>query len=200
MRCGRSLLKRYRVIFTCLAIRAVHIEVAHSIDTDSFLLALRRLIARRGQVKQIRSDHGTNFTSSEKELRVSINAWNKEKICENMLQQNIEWSFNPPLGSHYGGVWEHCIRTTRKIVQALLWKQINDESLTTFLSEIESIMNDCPITKVSSDPWDQEPLTPNHLLLLRSESPMPPGLFCIEDGDGFNTLWISSGKDGLRNT
>ena len=69
---GRGLVKRYRVIFTCLAIRASHIEIAHSLDTDSFLMALRRFIARRGQVKEIRSDNGTNFTSGERELRESI--------------------------------------------------------------------------------------------------------------------------------
>ena len=101
---GRSLVKRYGVIFTCLAIRAVHIEVSHSLDTDSFLLALRRFIARRGQVKEIRSDNGTNLSSGEKELRESINAWNQEKIHENLLQRNVKWSFNPPYGSHYGGV------------------------------------------------------------------------------------------------
>ena len=179
---GRSLVKRYGVIFTCLAIRAVHIEVAHSLDTDSFLLALRRFIARRGQVKEIRSDNGTNFSSGEKELRESINAWNQEKIHENLLQRNIKWSFNPPYGSHYGGVWERCIRTTRKILQALLREQTtDDEGLVTLLCEVESIMNGRPITTVSSDPQDQEPLTPNHLLLLRSESPMPPGLFRRED-------------------
>ncbi|XP_074624387.1 uncharacterized protein LOC141882335 [Acropora palmata] len=179
---GRSLVKRYGVIFTCLAVRAVHIEVAHSLDTDSFLLALRRFIARRGQVKEIRSDNGTNFSSGEKELRESINAWNQEKIHENLLQRNIKWSFNPPYGSHYGGVWERCIRTTRKILQALLREQTtDDEGLVTLLCEVESIMNGRPITTVSSDPQDQEPLMPNHLLLLRSESPMPPGLFRRED-------------------
>ena len=179
---GRSLVKRYGVIFTCLAIRAVHIEVSHSLDTDSFLLALRRFIARRGQVKEIRSDNGTNFSSGEKELRESINAWNQEKIHENLLQRNVKWSFNPPYGSHYGGVWERCIRTARKILQALLREQTtDDEGLVTLMCEVESIMNGRPITTVSTDPQDLEPLTPNHLLLLRSESPMPPGLFRRED-------------------
>ena len=179
---GRSLVKRYGVICTCLAIRAVHIEVAHSLDTDSFLLALRRFIARSGQVKEIRSDNGTNFSSGEKELRESINTWNQEKIHEKLLQRNIKWSFNPPYGSPYGGVWERCIRTTRKILQALLQEQTtDDEGLVTLLCEVESIMNGRPITTVSSDPQDQESLTPNHLLLLRSESPMPPGLFRRDD-------------------
>ena len=124
---GRSLVKRYGVISACLAIRAVHIEVAHSLDTDSFPLALKRFIARRGQGKEIRSDNGTNFSSGEKELRESMNVWNQEKIHENLLQRNIKWSFNLPYGWHYGGVWERCIRTTRKILQALLREQTTDD-------------------------------------------------------------------------
>ena len=137
---------------------------------------------RRGQVKEICSDNGTNFSRGEKELRESINAWNQEKTHENLLQRNIKWSFNPPSGSHYRSVWERCIRMTRKLLQALLREQTtDDEGLVTLLCEVESIMNGCPITAVSSDPQDQEPLTPNHLLLLRSESPMPPGLFRRED-------------------
>lgn len=48
---GRGEVKRYGVIFTCPAIRAVHLEVASSLDTDACLNAIRRLISRRGQVR-----------------------------------------------------------------------------------------------------------------------------------------------------
>ena len=182
VRRSRSLVKRYGVIFTCLTIRAVHIEVAHSLDTDSFLLALRRFIARRGQVQEIRSDNGTNITSGERELRESIQAWNNEKIHEAMLQKSIKWSFNPPCGSHHGGIWERCIRSLRKILRALLQEQTtDDEGLATLMCEVESILNNRPLTVVSDDSRDLEPLTPNHLLLLKSDAPMPPGTFQRED-------------------
>ena len=179
---GRSVVKRYGVIFTCLAIRGVHVEVVHSLETDSFLMASKRFIVRRGQVKEIRSDNGTNFTRGERELRESINAWNHNKIHEALLQKNIKWLFNPPYGSHYGGVWERCIRITCKILPALLQTQtVDDESLATLFREVESILNSCPIITVSSDSQDLELLTPNHLLLLQSEPRMPPGLFQKED-------------------
>ena len=145
-------------------------------------MALRRFIARRGQVKEIRSKNGTNFTGGERELRESINAWNHNKIHEDVLQKSTKWNFNPPYGSHYGGVWERCIRITCKVLWALLQTQtVDDEGLVTLLCEEESIINGRPITTVSGDSNDPEPLTPNYLLLLRSEPQMPPGLFQKED-------------------
>ncbi|KAI2651225.1 Replicase polyprotein 1a [Labeo rohita] len=55
------------------AIRAVHIEVASSLDTDSFRNALRRFIARRGQVQELRSDNGKYFVGAEHELKQEWN-------------------------------------------------------------------------------------------------------------------------------
>ena len=71
VRRGRNLVKRYGVVFTCLAIRAVHIEISQS--RHRFIYFGPTTISC--QVKEIRSDNGTNFTSGEKELREAINNW-----------------------------------------------------------------------------------------------------------------------------
>lgn len=101
-----------------------------------------------------------------------------------MQQQNIEWLFQPPSASHFGGVWEREIRTARKVLQALLQEQrikLTDDNLNTLMCEVESILNQRPLSAVSDDPHDLRVLTPNHLLLLRAENLFPPGIFSVND-------------------
>lgn len=117
---ARSQVKCYGVLFTCLVTRAIHVEVAQSMDTDSFVNSMHRFSARRGIPQVIRSNNGTNFAGGNKELREAIIEWNDGQIHEFMLLKNIKWLFNPPLGSHFGGVLEHSIRTVRKILTALM--------------------------------------------------------------------------------
>ena len=47
VRRGRVKVTRYGVLLTCLIVRALHLEVAHSLDTDLCINALRRFQARR---------------------------------------------------------------------------------------------------------------------------------------------------------
>ncbi len=179
---GRSLVKRYGVLFTCLTVRAVHIEVANSLDTSSCINAIRRFICRRGQVSTIRSDNGTNFIGAERELKEAIQDLNQSKISEVLVRKGIKWIFNTPTASHQGGVWERQICTVRKVLNSVLNQQVlDDEGLYTILCEVEAIINDRPITKASDDPNDLEPLSPNHLLLMKKQPVMPPGVFVKED-------------------
>ena len=62
----RNTLKRYGALFTCLASRAIHIEMTKGMITDSFILALRHFIARRGNIRSIRCDNGSNFAGPGK--------------------------------------------------------------------------------------------------------------------------------------
>ena len=177
---GRSSLKRYGVVFTCFATRAVHLEVAHSLDTDSCIGAIRRFIARRGNVKIMRSDNGTNLVGADRLMKEEIAKWNESKLKNQLSLKGIDWKFNPPSGSHFGGVWERMIRTVRKILYSLLQEQpvrLDDESLPTLFCEVEMIINNRPITTISDDVMDLEPLTPNHLLLHRPLCDLPTGIF-----------------------
>ena len=57
------------VFFTCLATRAVHLEMAFALDTDSFLNAFYRMVSRRGKPEEVVSDNGGNFVAADKELQ-----------------------------------------------------------------------------------------------------------------------------------
>ena len=101
-----------------------------------------------------------------------------------LRQKHIEWKFNPPSASHFGGIWERQIRSIRKVLYSVLSSQplkLNDEFLSTFLCEAECILNNRPLTEVISDFNGKVPLTPNHLLLLNSCITYPPGLFNKSD-------------------
>ena len=64
----RSELKRCGALFTCMARRDIHIDVAHALDADLFIQALKRFITRRGSIRTLWSDNGTSFARAEKEL------------------------------------------------------------------------------------------------------------------------------------
>ncbi|XP_028317687.1 uncharacterized protein LOC114472566 [Gouania willdenowi] len=138
----------------------------------------QRFVARRGQVKLIRSDNGTNFVGTERELREAVQAMDKAKIQSTLVTKGITWLFNPPAASHFGGIWERQIKTIRKVLNSVVKQQtIDEEGLHTLMCEVEAIINSRPITRVSDDPNDLEALSPNHLLLMKVKTPLPPGLF-----------------------
>ena len=182
---GRREVKRYGVLFTCLASRAVHLEVANSLSTDSFLNAYRRFVGRRGPVQQLRSDQGTNFVGARNELQQELSRLEHDKIRQELVKRNCDWvdfKTNVPEASHMGGAWERQIRTVRNVLASLLTQhaaQLDDETLRTFMVEAEAIVN-CRslIVDTINSSQTPEPLTPNHLLTMKSKVILsPPGEF-----------------------
>ena len=179
---GRKTEKRYGALFTCMKTRALHIEIAHSLKTDAYIMAMQRMISRRGRPAHIWSDNGTNFVGAEKEIREGLKRLNKEQIINQLSQDAIQWNFNPPASPHFGGAWERLVRSTKRALKAIAGKQrVTDEALLTFMAEAESLVNSRPLTPLSSGCKDLEALTPNHFLLGRANLNLP--LDVVSDGD-----------------
>ena len=187
---SRKEVKRYGLIFTCMASRAVHIETLNSLTTDAFINALRRFISVRGPIRQLRSDRGTNFVGAANELAKAWKEMDHEKVKRHLLQRDecdyFDFTFNFPSASHMGGVWERQICSVRRVLEAMLCQsgqQLDDDSLRTLLCEAAAIVNSRPLAvEFLNEPAHPEPLTPNHLLTQKSRVILPPpGSFPRED-------------------
>ena len=155
----RSVLKRYGLMVTCLASRAVHIEVLDDMSTSAFINSIRNVTAIRGHISEIWCDQGTNFVGALSELT--------EKGV-------LKFKLNPPGASHMGGVWERMIRTARNVFQSLLKshsEQLDTSSLRTLMYEVMAIINSRPLSAVTEEDM---PLTPNMLLTMKSNITLPP--------------------------
>ncbi len=69
----------------------------------------------------------------------------------------------------------------REKIHFLQQQRLDDDGLRTVMCKAEAILNVWPITKLSDDPKDLEPLTPNHILLMKGRPALPPGLFESHD-------------------
>ena len=163
---GRKRLKRWGVLFTCLTVRGIHLEVVENSDTDSFINAFRRFTNRRGCPENVYSDCGTNFQGAVNELNEFRSSLDKPKITRAAAEMNITWDFNPPASPHMGGAWERLIRSVKEVMTGLMSDRVlTDPQLYTLFTEVENIINSRPLTHLSDDASDLQALTPNHILL-----------------------------------
>ena len=158
----RSTEKRWGFLFTCLTIRAVHIEVVPWLDTSSCVIRVEWFIARRGTPTTIMSENVTNFAGAQKQARTRcFCSW-------------IKMKFNPPSAPHHGGSWERLVWSVKRVLYDILGNnRVTEEVLRTTLCLAEQSLNARPITAVSSDPLDLEALTPNHFILGQHAASFP---------------------------
>ncbi|XP_045533952.1 uncharacterized protein LOC123721008 [Papilio machaon] len=168
---GRRTEKRYVALYTCLVIRAIHLEIVHNLSADSALMSLRRFCARRGTPSEIWSDNGTAFVGASRMLRELYGA----AITTFAANENIVWKFLPPSAPFMGGVWERLVRSVKTALRVTLHSRSpSEEVFCTLLLEAEGLINSRPLTHVPPDADSQEALTPFHFILGASSGrPIP---------------------------
>ena len=108
----------YGILFTCIVSRAIHLEVANSLSTDSFFNTYRCFMGHRGPVRQIRSDQGTFCWCTEWATSGCLRIRTRE-----VLKSICDWvhcKMNVPHASHMVGAWECQICTARNVLASPL--------------------------------------------------------------------------------
>ncbi|XP_058817233.1 uncharacterized protein LOC131680534 [Topomyia yanbarensis] len=169
---GKAAMKAYVSLFVCMSTKAIHLELVTSLTTDGFLAALHRFVGRRGNVLEMFSDNGTNFTGACKdliELRQLLNSQALQGRIDEFCQlRGILWRFNPPKAPHQGGLWESNVKSMKNhLYKSLSESYMTYEEMNTLLIQIEAILNSRPLIPMNDDLFDYEALSPGHFLIGR---------------------------------
>lgn len=144
--------KIWIALFTCLATRAVHMEMVDMLSAQGFLRALRRFVSRRGRPSTILSDNATNFVSAAKTLGEVWNPAEDPEVLRYSAAKKIVWKFNPPEAPWMGGVVERLVGIVKKPLHSAIGRKVLDrDELETLMVEVEAVVNSRPLLYVEEE-------------------------------------------------
>ena len=155
----------------------IHLELCSDLSTAEFLQAFRRMTNRRGLCKTVISDNALTFKAGARILQCSSSqsgVLDTDQINGYFAAQNIEWKFIAERAPWQGGFYERMVQSVKRSLRKVLGKALlTYVELYTFLTDAEAAVNSRPLTSISTDCRDPEPLTPAHLAIGRPLLTLP---------------------------
>ena len=177
----RTRKKVYGVIYTCLATRAVHLDIAINYDTEAVLHTLRRLLALRGDTRLIISDPGSQLVAASKELTRWRNGWSLDQLERFGAKRGLEWRFIMADSQHQNGPAESLVKMVKGVKKSMMHvigeTVLSLNEMFTLLFECSNLINERPIGLKPNSRTDSEYLSPNSLLMGRSMARIGSGPF-----------------------
>ena len=173
--------KYYILLYTCMSIRAVHLDLLPDMSTDSFIMSFVRFTNLYGVPSHLYSDNALSFEAGGRILSKSLLS---DQFTQYLVNSNIKHIRIPVHSPWTGSLWERMI----KVVKSCLFKTVGRSKLQyfqliTILSDIQNSINSRPLTYRSSNN-DLDVISPNSFLKLCSNSTL---IFNRDDG---HDLWL----------
>ena len=154
--------KMYLLIFTCLNIRAIHIELVPDMSTHSFILALLRFTNIYGIPTHIYSDNAKSFIAG---CNLLEEVFTSSEFNDKFEIYHIKHIKIPVYAPWVGSTWERMIRVVKSCLYKLIGRsRIQYFDLLTILSDIQNAINSRPLTYRCSSDSGLEIITPNNFL------------------------------------
>ena len=158
---GGILQKMYILIFTCLNVRAIHLELLPDMSCESFLMAFCRFSNRYGCPQCVYSDNASTFLQA---LGILAESSSDNPFLEHLVRHGILHRKIPLYAAWVGAIYERQMRTLKNSLHKIIGrKQMHYFSFLTILSDIQENINNRPITYVTSEN-SLDFLTPNSFL------------------------------------
>jgi len=168
---GKIRKKVYVLVLTCMVTRAVHLETTSGMDTVHVINAISRFADVRGVPATLTSDNQTSFRKADKEITEWYKTvdWNEVQRATGLgfrpHSDGIEWHFNPPNASHFGGIFEIIVKALKRALKVIIGRcDLDEEAFRTTVSKVAFMLNNRPI-QPSGSINDLAPLTPNSFIM-----------------------------------
>lgn len=164
-----TLYKAWIAVFVCYVTRAVHLELVSDATAEAFIAALRRMVSRRGMIREMHSDNGGNFVKANKEIR---------KLFDGRVHYErefgLKWNFTPPSAPHYGGMFEAAVKSMKHHLKRVIEdRTLTFEEYATVLCQVEACLNSRPLGALHDDDNEMPALPPAHFLTGRQILTLP---------------------------
>ena len=167
--------KTWVCLFTCMVVRAIHLELMQDMTTEEFLLGLRRFVSQRGVPALILSDNASQFKAASNFLG---DVWNQIQKSDDVQSyasnSGITWRFIVELAPWMGGFYERLIGLVKRALKKSIGRRkLTIVQLQTLLKEVEAVINSRPLVYVGDDVNSSLSLTPGHFLSLNPNTGIP---------------------------
>ena len=167
------------VLFVCLNVKAISMELAPGYSTEDFLLAYSAHISQRGAPSFVHSDRGSQLVAAHKDLTDDPLKYDWDAISASTASQGTTWQFAPAGGQWRNGSTEAFVKKFKRSFSHMYQNtRLNYAELNCAIKRIANVLNDRPVSaqrtrSFSPDEDFLAPLTPNMLITGRNQSGPP---------------------------